>query len=161
MPDGADPDLFVLTLPLAEGRQGLAMLVFLGGLSSATSMVIVATIALATMVSNHIVVPAWLSARTEGAMVSGDVRAVVLISRRLSIVAVLALGYVYFEVSEGGALAAIGPHLLCRDDADPARHGGRHLLARCDALGRGCGADLGLLHLDCGASFCRASGRMR
>ncbi|ROT98615.1 ATP-binding protein [Histidinibacterium lentulum] len=108
MPEGANPDLFVLTLPLAEGQQGLAMLVFLGGLSSATSMVIVATIALATMVSNHIVVPAWLSARTDGAMVSGDVRAVVLISRRLSIVAVLALGYTYFRLSEGGALAAIG-----------------------------------------------------
>ncbi|EAR50210.1 Na+/solute symporter [Oceanicola granulosus HTCC2516] len=109
LPAGANPDLFVLTLPLAERREGLAMLSFLGGLSSATSMVIVATIALATMVSNHIVVPAWLSARSDGAMVSGDVRRVVVMARRLSILGVLALGYLYFRLSGGGAaLAAIG-----------------------------------------------------
>ncbi|WP_085877446.1 ATP-binding protein [Roseisalinus antarcticus] len=108
LPEGSNPDLFVLTLPLSQGKDGLAMLSFLGGLSSATSMVIVATIALATMVSNHIVLPVWLSSRSEGAIVSGDVRGVVLLSRRLSIVGVLALGYTYFRLSGGGALAAIG-----------------------------------------------------
>ncbi|KAA9005624.1 ATP-binding protein [Histidinibacterium aquaticum] len=113
LPEGANPDLFVLTLPLSQGRESLAMLSFLGGLSSATSMVIVATIALATMVSNHIVVPAWLSTRSEGAMVSGDVRSVVLTSRRASIVGVLALGYLYFRLSGGGALAAIGLISFC------------------------------------------------
>ena len=50
MPAGSNPDLFVLTLPLSQGQGGLAMLAFLGGFSSATSMVIVASIALATMV---------------------------------------------------------------------------------------------------------------
>ncbi len=109
MPAGANPDLFVVTVPLSEGRQGLAILAFLGGFSSATSMVIVATLALATMVSNHIVVPSWLTARTPGAVVSGDVRAVVVLSRRLSIGVILALGYIYFRLSGGGtALAAIG-----------------------------------------------------
>mgnify|MGYP003631693421 FL=1 len=63
LPAGSNPDLFVLTLPLAEGQGGLAMLAFLGGFSSATSMVIVAAIALATMVSNHVVMPFWLSMR--------------------------------------------------------------------------------------------------
>ena len=109
MPEGANPDLFVVTVPLTEGRQGLAILSFLGGFSSATSMVIVATLALATMVSNHIVVPSWLNARTPGAVVSGDVRKVVVISRRLSIGFILLLGYIYFRLSGGGsALAAIG-----------------------------------------------------
>ena len=61
LPAGQNPDLFVLTVPLSQGREGLAMLSFLGGFSSATSMVIVSTIALATMVSNHIVVPVWLN----------------------------------------------------------------------------------------------------
>jgi len=106
---GANPDLYVLTVPLALGQNGLAMLSFLGGFSSATSMVIVAAIALSTMVSNHIVMPIWLSTRSGGATVSGDVRKVVLLSRRLSIAAVLALGYLYFYFSGGGeALAAIG-----------------------------------------------------
>ncbi|SHH55357.1 ATP-binding protein [Cognatishimia maritima] len=110
LPQGSNPDLFVLTLPLATGNEGLAMLSFLGGFSSATSMVIVAAIALSTMVSNHIVMPIWLSA-TGGARasISGDVRGVVLLSRRVSIAVVLLLGYVYYRLSGGGtALASIG-----------------------------------------------------
>ncbi|MEJ6398490.1 ATP-binding protein [Yoonia sp. 208BN28-4] len=109
MPANTNPDLFVLTIPLSQGQEGLAMLSFLGGFSSATSMVIVATIALATMVSNHIVAPIWLNARTEGASISGDVRKVIVLARRLSVAGILALGYLYFRLSGGGAaLAAIG-----------------------------------------------------
>lgn len=110
LPAGSNPDLFVLTLPLSEGRGGLAMLAFLGGLSSATSMVIVAAIALSTMVSNHIVMPLWLSRQQVGAAtMAGDVRNVVLMARRVSIGGVLALGYFYYRFSGGSeALAAIG-----------------------------------------------------
>mmetsp|Transcript_23274 Transcript_23274/g.40189 ORF Transcript_23274/g.40189 Transcript_23274/m.40189 type:complete len:894 (+) Transcript_23274:2150-4831(+) len=109
MPAGSNPDLFVLTVPLAEGRVGLATLSFLGGFSSATSMVIVATLALATMVSNHVVMPLWLSIREEGATVSGDVRNVVILARRVSILVIIGLGYLYYRFSGGGAaLAAIG-----------------------------------------------------
>ena len=109
MPTGANPDLFVLTLPLMDGRDGLAILSFLGGFSSATSMVIVAASALSTMVSNHVVMPLWLHFSGGAAMVSGDVRHVALLARRLSIAGVVLLGYVYFRLSGGGtALAAIG-----------------------------------------------------
>ena len=109
LPPGSNPDLFVLTVPLSEGRNGLAMLSFLGGFSSATSMVIVASIALSTMVSNHVVMPIWLRATGGGAIISGDVRHVVMLARRVSIVGVLLLGYLYYRVSGGGtALAAIG-----------------------------------------------------
>jgi len=109
MPEGTNPDLFVLSVPLAFDAEGLAMLSFLGGFSSATSMVIVAAIALSTMVSNHIVMPIWLSTRRGGATVSGDVRNIILLSRRISIGAILALGYLYYLFSGGGAaLAAIG-----------------------------------------------------
>nr|WP_321508945.1 ATP-binding protein [uncultured Celeribacter sp.] len=109
LPEGANPDMFVLTLPLHFDQQALATLSFLGGFSSATSMVIVAAIALSTMVSNHIVMPIWLNVRHGGATVSGDVRQVVLTARRLSIFGVLALGYLYFHFSGGSeALASIG-----------------------------------------------------
>ncbi len=109
MPAGENPDLFVLTVPLSQGRNGLAVLSFLGGFSSATSMVIVATMALSTMVSNHIVMPIWLSARGDEAPVSGDVRNVVLLARRVSIAAILLLGYFYCRLSGGAeALASIG-----------------------------------------------------
>ena len=108
MPAGANPDMFVLTLPLAEGQGALAMLAFLGGFSSATSMVIVEAIALATMVSNHIVMPIWLRMAPARA-VSGDVRRLVLLARRFSIAAVLALGYAYYRSSGGSAaLSAMG-----------------------------------------------------
>ncbi|MCI5110308.1 MAG: sensor histidine kinase [Marivita sp.] len=114
MPEGSNPDLFVLTVPLALGEDGLAMLSFLGGFSSATSMVIVAAIALSTMVSNHIVMPIWLQLRPSGASVSGDVRAAVLTARRISIVGVVMLGYLYFRLSSGGeALASIGLVAFC------------------------------------------------
>jgi Na+/proline symporter/nitrogen-specific signal transduction histidine kinase len=108
MGEGANPDLFVLTLPLSEGYGWLAMLAFLGGFSSSTSMVIVEAIALSTMVSNHVIMPLWLKLRprTERA---GALRMVVLNARRLSIVAVLALGLAYYRLSGGSAaLAAIG-----------------------------------------------------
>ena len=110
LPAGSNPDLFVLTVPLSEGRDGLAVLSFLGGFSSATSMVIVATIALATMVSNHIVMPVWLSLRpNQQAVMSGDVRHVILLARRLSVAGILTLGFLYYRMSGGGtALAAIG-----------------------------------------------------
>lgn len=109
MPEGANPDLFVLTLPLQEGQGNLALLAFLGGFSSATSMVIVAAIALSTMMSNHILAPAWLGLRRRIGRGGGDLRSVVLISRRFCIAAVLALGYGYYRFSGGGeALAAVG-----------------------------------------------------
>ena len=108
LPAGSNPDMFVLTLPLSEGQGGLAMLAFLGGFSSATSMVIIEAIALSTMVSNHIVMPLWLRLRPQAA-VSGDLRRIVLLARRCSIAAVLALGYGYYRLSGGSAaLAAIG-----------------------------------------------------
>ncbi len=109
MPEGANPDTFVLTVPLAFGQEGLAMLSFLGGFSAATSMVIVASIALSTMVSNHIVMPIWLRARQSRGGDPGDVRNIVLMSRRMTIGGILALGYAYYDLSGGGAaLAAIG-----------------------------------------------------
>ena len=91
------------------GRDNLAIFSFLGGFSSATSMVIVASLAVATMVSNHIVMPLFLRWSTSKASGYGDVRFVVLTSRRISIGLILLLGYLYFQLSGGGAaLAAIG-----------------------------------------------------
>ncbi len=58
-----DADTFVLTLPMARQQQALALLVFIGGLSAATGMVIVETIALSTMVCNDLVMPVLLRLR--------------------------------------------------------------------------------------------------
>ena len=109
LPEGSNPDLFVLTIPLAEDRGTLAALAFLGGFSSATSMVIVAAIALSTMASNHIVLPLWLYAVQKRNPESDDVRTVLLRSRRISIACIIGFGYLYFILTGGtSALASIG-----------------------------------------------------
>ncbi len=106
---GDNPDLFVLTVPLSLGQDGLALLVFLGGFSAATSMVIVAALALSTMLSNHIIMPLWLRATRLDDPMSGDMRRVALTARRLSIAGILFLGLAYYRLSGGAdALAEIG-----------------------------------------------------
>ncbi len=106
---GTDPDTFVLTLPLGDGATGLALLVFLGGLSAATGMVIVETIALATMVSNELVLPLLFRLRLLGAGAQRELGRILLGVRRTTIVLVLLLGYVYFRlIGESYALVTIG-----------------------------------------------------
>ncbi|MEM8755974.1 MAG: histidine kinase dimerization/phospho-acceptor domain-containing protein, partial [Pseudomonadota bacterium] len=115
MAPGSNPDLFVMTLPLTRGDEALAILAYIGGFSAATSMVIVSTIALSTMVSNHIVAP--ISVRflaLSGDEKSGDVQRALLSSRRLAILIILGLGYVYFRVAgRSEALAATGLIAFC------------------------------------------------
>ena len=103
-----DADTYVLALPMAEQQPALALLVFLGGLSAATGMVIVETIALSTMVSNSLVMPVLLRSRAVLAH-RLDLGRVILAVRRVTIVVVLLLGYLYFRVAgQGSALVSIG-----------------------------------------------------
>ncbi len=109
LPKDANPDMFVLTLPLWASRNDVALLAFLGGFSAATSMVIVACIALSTMISNHIVMPLALRLRWITHSASGEIGHFLLLSRRVSICAMLALGFLYFRLSgNSDALASIG-----------------------------------------------------
>ncbi|MEM9669128.1 MAG: PAS domain-containing hybrid sensor histidine kinase/response regulator [Pseudomonadota bacterium] len=104
----ASPDLFVLDLPMATGNGTLALFVFLGGFSAATGMVIVSTIALSTMVTNDLVVPALMrSGRLPG--LSGDSGARLLSLRRAVIVGILVLAYGYYRAAGSSeALAQTG-----------------------------------------------------
>ena len=105
VPAGTDPDTLVLTLPLAAGYNGLALLAFLGGLSAAASMVIVETVALSTMICNDLVVPMLLRRRWLGA----DTRPVLLGIRRGAIAMVVLLGFAYVRVvGESYGLVSIG-----------------------------------------------------
>ena len=108
-PDGnIDPDTFVLTLPMAFGEPWLALAVFIGGLSAATGMVIVETIALSTMVSNDLVLPLLLRRWGPGSK-GADMGRLLLRIRRSAIIAILLLGYLYYHLAgEAYALVAIG-----------------------------------------------------
>ena len=108
---GVNPDTFVLTLPLAHGAEWLAVLAFIGGLSAATGMVIVETIALSTMVCNDLVMPwllrsAWLQAQHRQ-----DLSGLLIGIRRVAIALIVLLGYVYFRAA-GEAYALVGIGLI-------------------------------------------------
>jgi Na+/proline symporter/nitrogen-specific signal transduction histidine kinase len=104
-----DPDMFVLSLPMLRGQEGLALAVFIGGLSAASSMVIVATVALSTMVSNHLVMPVLLRWRALRLAERRDLTRLLLAIRRGTILIILLLGYAYFYVAgEAYALVSIG-----------------------------------------------------
>ncbi len=106
---GDNPDMFMITVPLAAGHETFALLAFIGGFSSATSMVIVASIALSTMLSNHVVMPLALRYVERTGAISGDVRELLLLSRRVCIALVLGLGFLYYLVAGGSdSLAAMG-----------------------------------------------------
>ena len=104
-----DADNFVLTLPMAEKQELLTLLVYIGGLSAATGMVIVETIALSTMVCNDLVMPVLL--RLPGLRLNerSDLSWLLLSIRRGAILLILLLGYLYFRLAgEAYALVSIG-----------------------------------------------------
>jgi Na+/proline symporter/nitrogen-specific signal transduction histidine kinase len=104
-----DADTFVLTLPMVERQELLALIVFIGGLSAATGMVIVETIALSTMVCNDLLMPVLLRLRGLRLAERRDLTGLLLGIRRGAIVAILLLGYLYFRVAgEAYALVSIG-----------------------------------------------------
>ena len=105
---GVDADTFVLTLPIAFDQPWLALLVFIGGLSAATGMVIVETIALSTMVSNDLILPA-LTRRWRRVPSASSLSCLLLNIRRGAIVVILLLGYLYYRLAgEAYALISIG-----------------------------------------------------
>jgi hypothetical protein len=104
-----DADTFVLTLPISERQPWLALFAFIGGLSAATGMVIVETIALSTMVCNDLVMPVLLRLKLLRLTERRDLSGLLLGIRRGAIVLILVLGYLYFNLAgEAYALVSIG-----------------------------------------------------
>lgn len=103
-----DSDMFVLALPLQTGSSVLTIAAFVGGLSAATAMVIVESVALSIMVSNDLIMPLVLQRR--GTLLSGreNVGSLLLKVRRLAIFAILLLAYMYYRLAGEAQLFAIG-----------------------------------------------------
>ncbi|MEI7874875.1 MAG: ATP-binding protein [Alphaproteobacteria bacterium] len=105
------PDLYVLQLPLANGESWLSAFVFIGGLSAATSMVIVACMALSGMIGNELVMP-YLLRRQAGA--AREMGPLVVFVRRAAVVLILMAGYAYERIISGYLpLASIGLISFC------------------------------------------------
>lgn len=106
---GVDADTFVLTVPMAEKHEAIALLVFIGGLSAATGMIIVETIALSTMVCNDLLMPVMLRMKSLALAQSHDLTGLLLGIRRGAIIVLLLLGYAYYRLAgEAYALVSIG-----------------------------------------------------
>lgn len=105
-----DSDMYVLAVPLAAGAEGLALLAFVGGLSAATAMVIVESVALAIMISNDFVMPLLLRRRAKdaGAPEPNDMVGALLLVRRVAILVILLLAYLYYRIIGEVQLAQIG-----------------------------------------------------
>lgn len=108
LPADVVPDSFVISLPLAEGYPLLAVLAFIGGASAATGMVIVGVVTLSVMISNHILLPLLLRARTTEHPFEAF-RHWMLTARRLSVIVILLLAYVSYRLlNTNTSLATIG-----------------------------------------------------
>ena len=108
---GVNPDLYVLQLPLAHGAGWLSAFVFIGGLSAATSMVIVACMALSGMIGNELVMPYVLRSKAGAAREMGPL---VVFVRRAAVVLILMAGYAYERIISGYLpLASIGLISFC------------------------------------------------
>ena len=103
--DTYNADFFVLTLPLQYGQPWLAMLVFIGGFSASAGMVMVSSVALSTMILNHLVIPIILKFHSKAQNLS----TLLVNLKRIGIIAVILLGYIYYRfLGESAALVNIG-----------------------------------------------------
>ena len=96
------PDSYVIALPQSAGANSLALLVFIGGFSAATSMVIVSTTALSIMISNHLVVPVMIRMGRIGRSAGLEGFRTLLRIRRWSMVAVVVMAYIYLKTAGTG-----------------------------------------------------------
>lgn len=104
-----DADSYVLMLPLRTGYEDLATFAFIGGLSAATSMVIVASLTLSTMVCNDIIMPLLFRIPRLKLSQSNDLGALLLKVRRLTIIGLLIMAYFYYRIlGNQGPLSSFG-----------------------------------------------------
>lgn len=95
LPASIDADNYVLAIPLYFNQKILALLVYIGGFSAATSMIIVETIALSIMLTNSLVMP--VLARNPRWQRHINMGRFVAQSRRLGIIIIILLSYVYYR----------------------------------------------------------------
>lgn len=91
---GTAPEYYGLTITLESGRGLLPVATFVGGLSAASAMMIVSTLALAAMCLNHLVLPLRFMARRPRARLYGEV----LWGKRVLIALIVLAAYAFYLV---------------------------------------------------------------
>ncbi len=99
-------DMYVLGITLNSGSTILPVLTFIGGLSAASAMIIVTTLALATMCMNHLVLPASFPPRLSDGT---NMYQWLLWGRRLVIILIIGAGYGFYLLQQRNqGLAGLG-----------------------------------------------------
>lgn len=102
--DTANSDYFVLLLPQQAGEDLITLIAFIGGFSAATGMILITTMTLATMTTNHLILPL-----TEKAEVWGALKGNLLQTRWLVVALILLASYAFArQFSDSYILVAIG-----------------------------------------------------
>jgi Na+/proline symporter/signal transduction histidine kinase/CheY-like chemotaxis protein len=109
LPEGVAPDTFMVAIPRELGWPWLALVAFIGGLSAATAMIVVSTLALGTMLSNDVIVPMLGASSRLRARALENPAPVLLALRRGAILLIMALAYgCYRLIGPGIPLTEIG-----------------------------------------------------
>ncbi len=96
-----------LELPMHFDQDALALLAYIGGLSAGTSMVIIASITLATMMCNEIILPTLIKLKVQ--LNDADLTQRILNIRRVAIVIILLLAFSYYRLlTQYNSLSDIG-----------------------------------------------------
>lgn len=103
---GIKGDAYVVNIAILSESLALKMLVFVGGISAATAMIIVATLTLSTMLTNDVVLPKIMD--TDVSTGANKVQRIKNI-RRLIIFLILLLAFGYqYQMTTDATLASIG-----------------------------------------------------
>jgi Na+/proline symporter/signal transduction histidine kinase/ActR/RegA family two-component response regulator len=97
MPAHADASTYSLLLPLTEGYFFLTLLIYIGGISAATAMVVIATLTLSTMVSNDVIMPLVLKRDVGRVPQARRFYRKLLLVRRVAITSILLLGWACYH----------------------------------------------------------------
>lgn len=104
-----DADIYVLTLPLFYQQAWLGIVVYIGGLAAATSMVIVSAIVLSLMISTEIITPLMLKLRRFNSEQAPQMSGLLLNLRRGAIAVILLLSFAFERIiAQQSHLASIG-----------------------------------------------------
>jgi PAS domain S-box-containing protein len=96
---GGQADGFILRLPLHFESRLISVVVFLGGFSAATAMIVVDSLALSKMITNDVILPMLLRRRR-----MEDIYWVTLFYTRVAMLAVVGLGFAWARMERGQLL---------------------------------------------------------
>ncbi|GHB72831.1 hypothetical protein GCM10008107_22810 [Psychrosphaera saromensis] len=93
---GVNKDIFTMELPMYVNSHWATIFVFLGGISAASAMIIVATLTLSTMITNDVFMPLLLKRDSHQILDQGMYKFKVVPLRQFTIGAILLLSYAYY-----------------------------------------------------------------